>query len=296
MNCYQKYLNNLFSEYRPSPLYPTYPPYHTGDYLEDYFYKKFLNNDSIDNIYYIPVSWTTVYIQNLTNGLQQKLDSLDRNQRYFVVCQHDDAPKERLPPNCLVFAAGGNVQCKQTIPIPLICSAIPDNIKNKNYQKKYIASFVGSITHPIRQQLCNHYYNNKNFYISPKIWSSSVDKNNLDNFIRITQESYFTFCPRGYGLNSFRLYESFQLNSVPIVVSDNLYLPMAEVIDWNEISIIPKDLSSLEKNLIDIINNSYQTYMDKGYYAYNKYFTLDGLYTYILEKIKNHEKDITPGC
>jgi len=71
---------------------------------------------------------------------------------------------------------------------------------------------------------------------------------------------------------------------------------MAEVIDWNEISIIPKDISSLEKNLIDIINNSYQTYMDKGYYAYNKYFTLDGLYTYILEKIKNHEKDITPGC
>lgn len=296
MNCYQKYLNSLFNEYRPSPTYPAYPPYHMGDYLEDYFYKRFINNYSINHIYYLPISWTTIYIQSLTNGLQEKLDSLDKSKTYFVVCQHDDAPKENLPPNCLIFAAGGNVKNKQTIPIPLICSPIPNNIKNKSYKKQYIASFVGSITHHIRQQLCSYYYNNKNFYISAQNWSPSVSENSLDNFIRTTQESYFTFCPRGYGLNSFRLYEVFQLNSVPIIVSDDLYLPMTEVINWNDISIIPKDLVSLEKNLVDVINNNYQTYIDRGNHAYNKYFTLDGLYTYILEKIKNHEKNITSGC
>ena len=27
--------------FRIKPNYPTYPPYHIGDYLEDYFYNKF---------------------------------------------------------------------------------------------------------------------------------------------------------------------------------------------------------------------------------------------------------------
>ena len=82
MNHYQKYLNDFFSEFRPEPNYPTYPPYHTGLYLEDYFYKEY-NKENIEHIFYIPVSWTTTYIQNQDNNLQEKLNSLEKDKKYF---------------------------------------------------------------------------------------------------------------------------------------------------------------------------------------------------------------------
>lgn len=296
MNHYQNYLNELFKEYRPKPTYPTYPPYHSGEYLEDYFYSKFISSDIDSKIYYIPVSWTTIYIENLSQNLQSKLDSLDNSKNYFIVSQHDDAPKEKLPKNCLVFAAGGNNINDLTVPIPLICSQIPGQIKIKNPTKKYLASFVGSITHHIRYILCEYYKNNKNFLISTKNWTPKVSENNLNDFIRISQESYFTFCPRGYGLNSFRLYESFQLDSVPIILSDNLYLPMTEIIDWNSISVIPKNISEIETKLNYIIDNNYEEYLERGKKAYNEYFTLDKLYTYIIQRIQTYEKNTITSC
>jgi len=287
MNSYQKYLNSLFSEYRPTPTYPKYPPYHTGYYLEDYFYNQFLSNNTPVNRYYIPISWTTVYIQDLINGLQEKLDSLDNNQNYFTVCQHDDAPKEKLPPNCLVFAAGGNARNKQTIPIPLICSPIPDNIKHKNLSKKYVASFVGSTTHPIRQSLCKYYQHNKNFYILGKNWSPNVTENNLENFIRITQQSYFALCPRGYGLNSFRLYEVLQLGVVPIIISDDFYLPWSDEIDWNSFSILinENEINNIENIINKIDNKKYNELVSNGNKLYYKYFTLQSIYDNIIKKI-----------
>ena len=42
MDNYQKHLIETFSNFRPSPKYPTYPPYHEGLYLEDYFFNWFV--------------------------------------------------------------------------------------------------------------------------------------------------------------------------------------------------------------------------------------------------------------
>ena len=286
MHHYQKYLNDFFSEFRPEPNYPTYPPYHTGLYLEDYFYKEY-NKENIEHIFYIPVSWTTTYIQNQDNNLQEKLNSLEKDKKYFIVCQHDDAPKENLPYDCLIFAAGGNIIKQNTIPIPLICSNIPSNLIVSNEPKKYLASFVGSITHQMRYEIYNKYANNEKFLVKAKQWTPTVTDNNLADFIKITQQSYFTFCPRGYGLNSFRLYESFQLGSVPIIVTDKPFLPMSELFDWNSAAIIinMSGLDNLEKSLIDIINTNYDSYITYGKKIYNQYFTLNKLYKYIMEKI-----------
>jgi hypothetical protein len=45
MDNYQKHLIEIFSNFRPSPKYPTYPPYHEGLYLEDYFFDWFTKNN-----------------------------------------------------------------------------------------------------------------------------------------------------------------------------------------------------------------------------------------------------------
>jgi hypothetical protein len=45
MNDYQKYLFEIFKDFRPSPKYPIYPPYHKGLYLEDYFINFYSKNN-----------------------------------------------------------------------------------------------------------------------------------------------------------------------------------------------------------------------------------------------------------
>jgi len=286
MNCYQKYLNSLFSEYRLVPTYPTYPPYHSGDYLEDYFYNQFLSNDTSTNRYYIPVSWTTVYIQGQTYGLQEKLNSLNPEYQYFTVCQHDDAPREKLPDSCLIFSAGGNVRNSHTIPIPLVCSAIPKDLI-KPQSKKYKASFVGSITHPIRQKLCDQFINKSGYCIKYKSWNPNIAINNLYDFIHITQQSYYGFCPRGYGLNSFRLYEVLQLGVVPIIISNDFYLPWSDEIDWNSFSVLinENEIYNIENILNKIDNKKYNELVFSGKKLYHKYFTLQSTYDNIIKKI-----------
>ena len=38
--------------------------------------------------------------------------------------------------------------------------------------------------------------------------------------------------PRGYGPTSFRLYESIEMQSIPIYISDEFILPYSNIIDW----------------------------------------------------------------
>jgi hypothetical protein len=45
MGNYQNHLIEIFSNFRPSPKYPVYPPYHEGLYLEDYFFEWFIKNN-----------------------------------------------------------------------------------------------------------------------------------------------------------------------------------------------------------------------------------------------------------
>lgn len=270
---------------RPVPSYPTYPPYHTGDYLEDYFYKRFVQEAPKIDREYIAISWTTLYCQNQTNGIQEFLDSLDPSKKYFTVLQHDDAPKHRLPPDTLCFSAGGNVKGENIIPIPLVCSPLP---KVEKKEKKYLASFVGSNTHYLRVQMSNALTDKSDCKIHMKNWSPSVDKSDLDLFIEWSSESKFGLAPRGYGLNSFRLYEIFQMNAVPVIVSNDFYLPWNDKLYWNKFSVLinENDVSNIYSILKDIPEEEYKEMLKLGQKLYPLYFTLDGMYTNILRRLK----------
>jgi hypothetical protein len=273
------------SDLRPNPQYPTYPPYHQGEYLEDYFYSQFVTNKPQSLRNYIGVSWTTLYCDNKDQNLQLFLDSLDPNEKYFTVMQHDDAPKHRLPKDTLCFSAGGNVRGENIIPIPLICSSLP-YIK-KNEEKTLLASFVGSLTHPIRNDMAHHLNNKPNCEIKVKNWSPHVDNNEFNNFINLASKSKFLLCPRGYGLNSFRLYEAFQLGCVPVIITDILYLPWTDELNWQDFSVIIH-ASNVDK-IYDILNSidqtTYNNMINKGIEVYDKYFTLNGMYQNIIKRI-----------
>lgn len=272
---------------RPIPQYPVYPPYHIGDYLEDYFYKKFSTETEKVSRDYIGVSWTTLYCDNKRQDLQPFLNTIPREGKYFTVSQHDDAPQEILPPDTICFSAGGNVRGENIIPIPLICSKLPVEITEPN-DRNLLASFVGSVTHPIRLEMGNACKDNKDIMIYMKGWNPTVNKNEFETFIHLAANSIFCLCPRGYGLNSFRLYEAMQLGCIPVVVTNDFYLPWNDELNWNEFSVLidQKNIPNMVEILRSVSQEKINSMREKIKEVYPKYFTLDGMYQNILRRVK----------
>lgn len=271
----------------PLPQYPVYPPYHRGLYLEDYFIDRFKKESPNLNRDYIGISWTTLYCDNKKRGIQPFLDSLPQFGKYFTVSQHDDAPAHNLPPDTICFSAGGNVKGTNIIPIPLICSPLNINI-NQDIERPFLASFVGSNTHRIRMKIFEKYKTSNNIIVHMKGWTPSVSHDDLNTFLDFALKSKFCICPRGYGLNSFRLYEAMQLGSIPVIVTDELYLPWADELNWSEFSvIIPENLiPKMEEILLSFPEEKIQQMQNKLKEVYPQYFTMDGMYNNIIKRIK----------
>ena len=147
---YQEQIYRDFEDFRPTAQFPIYPPYHKGLYLEEYFCETAQNHHDPQNYIFIPIHWTNCYKSahdGAVPGLQNVLNSLSHEYKYFIVSTHDDAPRETLPPDTLCFGAGGN---GGGIPIPLVCSSI---LSPPRLPKTLLASFIGSQTHPVRTEM-----------------------------------------------------------------------------------------------------------------------------------------------
>lgn len=277
----------IYSEerFRPNPEYPIYPPYHVGDYLEDYFYKRFVFEKPQTNRDYIGVSWTTLYCDNKRRGLQEFLNSLPKDGKYFTISQHDDAPIENLPPDTLCFSAGGNVQRSNIIPIPLVCSQLPNTQEVKD--RPILASFIGSATHPIRIKMAEVCKPSEHIFMYLKNWNPIVHKNEFASFIDYTTNSKFCLCPRGYGLNSFRLYESLQLGAIPVIITDKLYLPWQDELNWKEFSVLidEENIDNIESILMSYSDEKILEMKNKGRSLWDSHFSLSGVYENIVKRL-----------
>ncbi len=235
---------------------PCYPPHHAGDHLEEHFL-KYWESEGHGHRKLIPVHWTAVYNHRvkeglgpgtpngiLRNELKNYLNSLDKNEKYFLVATHDDAPAEDLPPDTLVFAAGGNSK-KIDIPIPLTCG--PHAIE-EDPLKTIPVSFVGSLTHPVRHELLTNVHNKPGVFVQAFEWQPAIEEKKVDLFKKVTQRSIFSLCPRGYGATSYRLYEAMQLGAIPVYVSNKHLLPWSDELDWSEFCIVVN-----EKQIKDVL-------------------------------------------
>jgi hypothetical protein len=277
-----------FKNLRPPANYPVYPPYHKGNYIEEYFYKFYIRNkkDFDKTGYtYIPIFWTNIYITGLNRDLIQPYLNALPEGKYFTVSQHDDAVEEILPLGTISFEAGGN---KNGIPIPLICSPLDEQLCTP-VQKDILCSFVGSILpNSLREKLYNAFKND--FYFSPQHWTNQVQEDRLNHFIQITKRSEFTLCPRGYGAQSYRLYEVLQLGSIPVFVYDKPWFPFESKIDWDSfcVRIHESKIDSLKSRLLDFSFKQKQQMLQNGKELYKKYFTLESVSRNILNMLQNN--------
>ena len=285
MNLLQKFKKFLIEVEQPS-----YPPYHSGKYLEQTFLDYYLNNverfEKLKHIF-IPVFWTDLYLSQpfLRSSLQEELNSLDKNLFYFTVSQHDDAPLESLPPNTINFSAGGN--SPNSVPIPLIASKIP-NVHQS--ERNIFCSFVGSVTNPgsyfqdiahnVRMDMLKVLVDNKDYVLKPKHWSSQINESRKDLFLDLTSQSIFTLCPRGYGATSFRLYEALQLGSIPVYIYyGKPHLPFENEIDWNKLCVLIDYslIQNIDSILKQISLDQIKEMQNYAKFIYDKYFTLEKL-------------------
>lgn len=278
---------------RPAPISPTYPPYHTGEYLEEYFFRRWNEENVQSDREYIDVFWTNNFCNSMFAGqqyhnVQEELNSaLKQDGKYFTVSQFDDGPFEDFPEDTLIFSAGGNREKGNIIPIPLICGQISKELIPQK-EKTIFASFVGSRdTHPIRMDMCKHLSGKEGYEISAGNWSTTVPMDNFKRFLDITCSSKFALAPRGYGRQSFRMYEIFQLGTVPVYVSDFHYLPWSDELDWNDfcVPVNEDEIEEIDDILKSIDDVEYNKLLENGKKVYEEYFTLEGMFKNIIKRI-----------
>jgi hypothetical protein len=282
-------MESLFQEFRKDSGI-VYPPFASA-YFEKYFfnYMKLFHSDLFNT--YIPVFWTEIQISSYNKTkLQQLLTNLEKEKEYFAVVQHADGIHVQLPPNTIQFGMGspGKRTNGQVIPLPLIYETTDRRFVQKTTTKQDIfCSFVGSMTHECRKAMLKPLQGNPNIYISITPWTNKVPIENQTKFIDITRRSRFTLAPRGYGPTSFRLYEAFVLDSVPVYIYDTPWLPYTELIDWSKMAVLVPihEIDSLYTRLQSITDLKLQEM--KNYYEKHKHlFTYKGASEYICSKIE----------
>jgi hypothetical protein len=295
----------LPKQFRPSTSI-IYPPFKNGRYMEEYFYDFITKHSfSIDSDkVYIPVFWTNLQIHpgfqnmkhSLTIILNDAIKKLPSSTKFFTVVQHDDGPLLKLPVNTDIFGA-----CTGTIPLPLIYEDKEEKLlgalkESGGMEKEYLASFIGSNTHKVREKLEDiiRYKTDISCGVQNK-WTNSVSKPSADLFVHKTLASKFCLAPRGYGRSSFRFFESILLNTVPVYFWDDIeWLPYKEFLDYSDfaVSIHLNDIHNTHFRLKLISDETYLT-MLTNMQNVKKWFTLEGMSRYILWKLEENP-DITP--
>lgn len=212
---------------------------------------------------YLPVTWTAFYKKNKYGQdvsaiahLQRWIgQTLDKKKKYFTIVQFDDGILNDLSNyNIKVFAMGspGDYQ------LPLICQ--PHAFTFPRLKKDIFCSFVGRITHPIRETIVKQLTGKEGYYISTK-------SHKLGQFCEVLARSKYVLCPRGYGATSFRICEALQYGGVPIYISD------VHLIPHNRIG----ETIYLKQDEIGIVLAANENHFNSADCAseYNQYFTYE---------------------
>lgn len=288
----------LGKQFRPGTS-QVYPPFKNGKYMEEYFYDYIMaHKDQIEtDMVYIPIFWTNLQNHPAFSKQKHNYEILlsrafllyPQDTKYFTVVQHDDGPQLKLPKDTTIFGA-----CTGTIPLPLIYEDTTNQLLNKSrkQEKELLASFVGTLTHRVREKMVNTVQNIKDIKLITKPhsdWSNNVSSSAAELFLNLTLNSRFCLAPRGYGRSSFRFFEAMLLDCIPVYFWDDIeWLPYKDIIDYSKfsISIQEKDIGKTLEILKSISEEKYVSMLEEMKKV-RYYFSLQGMSEYICKKISN---------
>ena len=243
-------------------------------------------NELSDDFVYVKIALSQLINNFGINYCQQIIDDIcnkSKEAKLIFVCQHIFVNKINWGKNSIVFSThsefGSDIH-----PIHHY-SAIYDTNKIRE-ERDILFSFIGHCgTHPIREKLVKLYP--KYCFSTEGVWMSKKYKN---KYIDLLGSSVFSLCPRGTGVSSMRLYEALSMKSIPVIISDELNLPLDWYVNWDNFSIkIRED----EVDNIEEILSSYSGHIEelkqmskKGQQFWEKYCSDDNLYKIIIQTLK----------
>lgn len=272
-----------------------YPIHNKSIGIEGYFYNYYINEEINTELTYLPIQWTNYLVKNKYGKdiemLKSFINRLDfKNNKFFTITQYDGGPLVNLN-NTIVFSCSGMFNTPKNnnlsyINIPLLTEKQTPNFISR---KKIKVGYLGRNTHKIREELLK-IYQHLDGYELINYFGTSASKKDNKLFRKLTSKSIFTLCPRGYGPTSFRLYESINLGSIPIYISDDFILPFQDKIDWDKLALLIKleDIDSIHKKVEKILyNNKHIEMLNYGKECNVKYFNMEYTSNYISEQIQN---------
>lgn len=257
--------------------------YPTGNSItfEEWFFTQ-PQHRNIAGRTYLPVFWTSYYV-NHNHGkdekaiadLQQWLNTLDKSKKYYTIVQFDDGILNNITHLDLkVFSSSpkGN-----DYPLPLM--GLHTQINFAATQTNLTANFIGKITHPLREKLIAVCDDKDGYYIS-------VAKHEFMNYMQIIAGSTFTLCPRGYGINSFRITEALSIGSIPVYISDEFCYPHNLDFEQYGVVINEKQVKDIPKILAAITPAEITAKRKKIAELYQTHFTYAGVRDIIVDVVK----------
>lgn len=183
--------------------------------------------------------------------------------------------------------------------LPYIIYPTVSNNNNK-LEKKILYNFIGNIKYSVERPTnirtliseLDHQDNTivkvyNKWHFDDKVYGEQLklinrkDSKKLrlekENYYRkVMGESKFSICPLGIGPNSIRLWESLTYKTIPVSISDNLWLPFYLDVNWNKLIINMKEseyknILNLDKISEEKINN----FNIEGDKFYKEYLTED---------------------
>lgn len=209
---------DVFEVFSRGAAHPFPYPEDNMTIFEEWFSENFGPQDIRTRIY-LPIFWTGYYVRAdygksklLVDHLQGYLNILDKSKKYYTIVQYDDGILNDLSGlDIRVYSMSGK---PMDYPLPLICQ--PHMFRFPGLRRDLRCSFVGRVTHPVRQELINTFRSREGFYFTEKHHS-------LEEYCRVMARSVFALCPRGYGPTSFRICEALQYGAIPIYISDEVF-------------------------------------------------------------------------
>ncbi len=258
--------------YVPDKFRPKHPfPYPADNHTE--FERWYYENHplGVEDREYLPIFWTAYYVKAKFGQhkpamveLQKFLDGLDRGKRYYTIVQYDNGIMHNLKDlDIQVFSMSGG--CTD-YPLPLISQ------KHEYYhmpvKRRYLYSFLGNLTHPIREDLVKLTYNQGALI--------RTTKHSIQAFCSVLMQSTFTLCPRGFGPTSFRIQEALQYGSIPVYISDEFVIPHNVPFEEYGVIIEAKDAHMVDEILRAIPENEIKRRQEAIPHIYQTYFTYEG--------------------
>ena len=160
------------------------------------------------------------------------------DKKVVFICQHIQVTNIIFPPNAIVFTPHATTK-DDFVPISHATKFKGPNATPPDRVIPF--SFCGATyTHPCRSSLFQLFggdprfllrqTNNWHFDKSPEE-QSSLEK----SYKSILSQSIFSLCPRGTGPSTIRIWDSLAMGSIPVIIADDLKLPLNDRVAWGDI-------------------------------------------------------------